>query len=142
MRFETSRTDYLADSTFRYNSSCNAIELGIECDSVCRDEAVECVTNCGRNSSDPVVIECKYKCYNDNFGCLNGELTILTDKKNNRSVKFDKYYLDCPCYKNCPLGCPCPTYPGCPTVAGNNILVLNSYNGNLPVMLENLSGEF
>ena len=52
-----------------------------------------------------------------------------------------KCYSDCPCYKNCPLGCPCPTYPGCPTDAANNILVVYHWNGNLPVMLDDLSGE-
>ena len=76
MRSETARKDYLADAALRYNSSCNAIELGDECDLFCRDETVECASNCGRNSSDPVVIECKEKCYNDQFVCMNGESAI------------------------------------------------------------------
>ena len=58
------------------------------------------------------------------------------------SFGLDKYYLDCPCYKNCPLGCPCPTYSGCRTVAGNNILVVYNEYGNLPVMLDDVSGKF
>ena len=76
MRFETSRTDYLSDSALRYTSSCNAIDLGIECDFVCQDETVECATNCGKNSSGPAVIECEEKCYNDQFVCLNGDVTF------------------------------------------------------------------
>ena len=50
-----SQSEYLTGSNLRYNSSCNAIDLGMACALGCREESVECTINCGRNASDPVV---------------------------------------------------------------------------------------
>ena len=73
---QPAQTGYLTDSGPRYNSSCNAIDLGIACDLACREEGGVCSINCGRDLSDPAVQECKEACYNHQFSCIDGELTI------------------------------------------------------------------
>ena len=80
MRSETAWTDFLTNDGPRFNDSCNAIDLGMECELVCRNESVQCSYDCGRNSSDPAVQECKENCIHDQSLCIDGELTILQNK--------------------------------------------------------------
>ena len=76
IRSETAQTDHLTNSGLRFNNSCNAIDLGIECELVCWNESVDCGFSCGRNSSDPVVRECKEKCIHEQFIYVDGRFTI------------------------------------------------------------------
>ena len=80
MRSETTQTDHLTNSGLRFNDSCNAIDLGIECELVCWNESVQCGYDCGRNSSDLAVLECKENCIHNQFICVDGEFTILKNE--------------------------------------------------------------
>ncbi|CAG5109592.1 Oidioi.mRNA.OKI2018_I69.chr2.g4112.t1.cds [Oikopleura dioica] len=83
-------------------------EEHIKCLADLEQELMECIGNCGGNSS-----------------CL----TLCT-------VEYSQNILDCPCEENCPNGCPCPHYECEDPEAEelNSVLIMHGESGRDPAL--------